>query len=139
MQPSEIQDCSGSSRQVFISSSRHFLFQDVFFFFKWKWHTVMMPLTFSSHLLEAIFLQRRLRSQQLQSASWSQQGSSCWFLFMRTSSYCSLVRRPSVMLLLSSNLGNITAMYPSVEGCAKKNERRSHSCGLAFEKRWFSI
>lgn len=104
--------------------------QDVFL--KWKWHTAMMPLTFSSHLLKAIILQRRLSSQQLQSASWTQQGSSCWFLFMRTSSYCSLVRRPSVMLLLSSNLGNITATYPSVEACAKKNECRSHSCGLVF-------
>ncbi len=71
--------------------------------------------------------------QQLQSASWSQQGSSRWFLFVRTSSYCSLDRRPSVTLLLSSNLGNITAMYPSVEGCAKK-EHNSHTVVSNVEK-----
>lgn len=74
-------------------------------FLKCKWHTLTFPPAWSNY-----------SSKQFQSASWSQQGSSCWFLFVRTSSYCSLVRRPSVTLLLSSNLGNITAMYPSVEG-----------------------
>lgn len=32
------------------------------------------------------------------------------FLFTMTSSYCCCVSNPSVMLLLSSNLGNTTAM-----------------------------
>ncbi len=101
-------------------------------FFKCKWHTVNVPLTFPSAWSSYSSKQTAVR-QQLQSASWSQQGSSRWFLFVRTSSYCSLDRRPSVTLLLSSNLGNITAMYPSVEGCAKK-EHNSHTWSQMLKK-----
>lgn len=39
-----------------------------------------------------------------------------------TSSYCFCVSNPSVMLLLSSNLGSTTAMQPSVDG--QKGNRR---------------
>lgn len=42
-----------------------------------------------------------------------------------TLSNSSLLRRFSVMLLLSSNLGRMTAMYPSVDGCLDGFDRQS--------------
>lgn len=70
----------------------------------------------------------------------------------RTFSNSSRLRRFSVMLLLSSNLGRMTAMYPSVDGCADESsleERfrrglcyrrtaggRSRSAGPRTLKRW---
>lgn len=50
-----------------------------------------------------------------------------------TFSNSSLLRRFSVMLLLSSNLGRMTAMYPSVEGCygaRDKNAVRTLTAGF---------
>lgn len=40
-----------------------------------------------------------------------------------TFSKSSRLSRLSVMLLLSSNLGRMTAMYPSVEGCRRKEDK----------------
>lgn len=46
----------------------------------------------------------------------------------RTFSKSSLLRRFSVMLLLSSNFGRMTAMYPLVDGCARLTEATTLKC-----------
>lgn len=40
----------------------------------------------------------------------------------------SLLRRFSVMLLLSSNFGRMTAMYPSVNGCSNITDKGHFKC-----------
>lgn len=53
----------------------------------------------------------------------------------RTLSKSSLLRRFSVMLLLSSNFGRMTAIYPSVDGCSDlTNKAPLKHFKLCFDK-----